>query len=280
MLGRDDLVLCSGTLLSGSIEQMVEAAVAGGYRGLTLWPQDVDRARAEGWSMDDLRKLLGDHDLRVMDLDPLLDWTPQATPREGEARYGVPSEEEFYAIADALGATSLNVVQGFGAELDLDRAAEDLAGVCDRAREHGLFITIEFLPWSGIPDVATAWELVRRCGRDNATVLLDTWHFFRGSSTLEQLRAVPGDKVGSLQINDAPAAPAADVLTETMEARLLPGEGDIPLVEIVRTLDEIGCSAPLGVEVFNAAHAEMKPAEVGRRCAEATRRVLAAARSA
>ena len=46
MLGPDDLVFCSGTLLKGSIQEMVEAAVAGNYQALTLWPQDVDRAHA------------------------------------------------------------------------------------------------------------------------------------------------------------------------------------------------------------------------------------------
>ena len=278
MLGRDDLVLCSGTLLTGSIQEMVEAAVAGGYRGLTLWPSDVERAHAEGHSDEDLRKLLADHDLAVVDLDPLLDWTPQATPKPGEARYGCPAEDEFYAIAASLGGRSINVAQGFGSELDLDRAAEDLAGVCDRAQEHGLLITVEYLPWSGIPDVATAHDLITRTGRANATIMVDTWHFYRGSSTLEQLRAVPGEKIGSVQLNDAPAQVPADLLEETMGGRLCPGEGDIPLVDIVRTLDEIGAQAPFGVEVFNARHEGMAPAEVGRQTAEATRRMLAEAR--
>lgn len=278
MLGNEDLVFCSGTLLEGSIQEMVEAAVAGGYPALTLWPSDVNRAHAEGHSDADLRRLFEDNGLVVADLDPLLDWTPQATPKPGEALFGVPTEDEFYAIAESLGARSLNVAQGFGAVLDLDRAAEDLAGVCDRAREHDLLVTIEFLPWSGIPDVATAWDLVQRCGRDNATMLVDSWHFYRGPSDLEQLRRVPGEKIGSVQLNDAPKRAPDDVMAETMAARLNPGEGDIPLVDLIRVLDEIGSKAPLGVEVFNDRHRNMTPAEVGRSTAEATREVLRAAR--
>ena len=278
-LGREDLVFCSGTLLTGSIHEMVEAAVAGGYQAITLWPQDVERAHAEGHSDSDLRALLADNGLCVSDLDPLLGWTPQAMPKPGEAAFGMPSEDEFYAIAEALGARTMNAAQGFGSELDLDRAAEDLAGVCDRAREHGLVVTLEFLPWSGIPDVATAYDLVQRTGRANATIMLDTWHWFRGSSDLEQLRAVPGDRIGGVQLNDAPAERPGDLVTESIEARLLPGEGVIPIVEVIRTLDAIGSNAPLGVEVFHKKHASMKPADVGRSTAEATRRVLAQARN-
>ena len=63
-----------------------------------------------------------------------------------------------------------------------------------------------------------------------------------------------------------------------MRARLLPGEGDIELVDIIRTLDEIGSQAPLGVEVFSEKLDALPPTEVGRLSAEATRKVLAQAR--
>lgn len=276
--GATDLVFCSGTLLLGSIQDLIAAAVAGEYRAITLWPQDVQRAHAEGLTDDDLRRMLADHGLAVADLDPLLGWTPQALPNPGEAMIELAGEDEFYAIAEALGARSLNLAQGFGSELDLDRAAEDLAGVCDRAREHGLLVTVEFLPWSGIPNATIAWELVQRCGRPNATVMLDTWHWYRAGADLESLRTIPGDRIGSIQLNDAPAEPGADLVQESITARLLPGEGTIPLVDVLHVLDEIGCTAPIGVEVFHDRHNTMPPADVGRLSAEATRAVLARAR--
>ena len=83
-----------------------------------------------------------------------------------------------------------------------------------------------------------------------------------------------------MQINDAPAEPAGDLVTETLEARLLPGEGAIPLVRWLRILDQIGSRAPIGVEVFSKALDALPPIEVGRRCGAAARAVLAAARDA
>jgi sugar phosphate isomerase/epimerase len=278
-LDQHDLVLCSGTLLGHPLRAKIRAAADAGYAGITLWPDDVAQARAEGLSDADVRSLLADHDLVVVDMDPLLDWTPQARPKPGEALVAVTPEAEFYAIAEAFGARSLNVVQGFGTSLDLDRAAEDLAGVCDRAREHGLIVTVEFLPWSGIPNAAVALDLVRRCGRANATVLVDTWHWFRGGADLALLRALPGEKVGSVQLNDAPAAPAKNLMLESMQDRRMPGEGAIPIAEVVRTLDAIGSRAPIGVEVFHESHVRLDPSSVARRAAEATRHVLALARS-
>jgi len=278
MLTRDDLVLCSGTLLTGSFQELVEAARAGGYRAITLWPQDVSRAHSEGLSDADLRQMLADNDLVVTDLDPLMSWTEQAVPKPGEARVELASEDDFYRIAEAVGARSITAVQGFGSELDLDRAAEDLAGLCERAAARGLQIAVEFLPWSGIPDAVTAYDLVSRTGCANATVLVDTWHWSRGGGRLDDLRAIPGERIGSTQFSDAPVQSWGNLVDETMEARLNPGEGAIPLVDVVRVLDEIASTAPIGVEVFNKRHASMAPAEVGRDSAEAMRRVLAEAR--
>ena len=276
MLGPDDLVLHTGTLRRASVAEKCAAAVAGGFAALTLSPEDVTRARAEGLGLADVRRLIEDHGLVVADLDPLLRWLPDEPIPPG---FAAATEPEFHAIAEAVGARSLNVAQGFGAHVDLDRAAEALAGVCDRAREHGLLVTLEYLPWSGIPDAATALAIAMRTGRVNATLMVDTWHTFRGRTDDAQLLTIPGARVGSVQLNDAPAEPAADLVVETLNARLVPGEGAIPLVRWLRILDAIGSSAPIGVEVFSAALDRLPPLEVGRRCGAAARALLAQART-
>jgi sugar phosphate isomerase/epimerase len=250
--------------------------VAGGFRAITLWPDDVARARAAGIPLAEMKKQIDGCGLVVEGLDPLLRWLPDEVIPAGIA---AADEAEFYAIADALGPRSLNLAQGFGASAPIDRAAEALAGVCDRAREHGLLVTLEYLPWSGIPDAASALAIVERCGRANAALMIDTWHTFRSGTGTAQLRALPGARIGNVQLNDAPSAPAANLVLETMEARLLPGEGAIPLVEWLRALREIGSRAPIGVEVFSKALGRLTPSEVGRRCGAAVRALLAAARS-
>ena len=68
-------------------------------------------------------------------------------------------------------------------------------------------------------------------------------------------------------------------MTETLEARLLPGEGAIPLVRWLRILERSGCRAPIGVEVFSRALDALPPVEVGRRCGVAARALLARARA-
>ena len=118
-----------------------------------------------------------------------------------------------------------------------------------------------------------------RSGRTNAALTFDTWHTFRGPTDEAQLEKIPGVRIGSVQINDAPAEPTGDLIAETLSGRLLPGDGAAPLVRWLRWLAAIGSSAPIGVEVFSSALDALPPVEVGRRCGAAARAVLAAARA-
>ena len=140
-------------------------------------------------------------------------------------------------------------------------------------------MSLEFLPWSGIPDLPTAWQIVESCGRDNAGLMIDGWHWFRTGGDTSLLRQIPGERIGGVQLCDAPAKPEGDLLDEAMHRRLLPGHGDADLLSLVRCLDEIGCRAPLAVETFNDELMALPLDEASRRMHEALRAVRDTARS-
>jgi sugar phosphate isomerase/epimerase len=280
-LGAGDLVLCSGTLnRAATFRERVDAAVAGGFAGISLWGRDYWSARRSGLGDRDIRALLDDHGLAVAEVDLAWSWLPGAAdvhiPGELDTEelfaYG---EAELFQLAAAVGARSVNAIDVFGGTWTVDDAAAAFAGLCDRAAEHGLLVHIEFLPWSHIPDVATAWEIVRRADRPNGGVLLDAWHFFRSGADVAALRAVPGPRLIGLQLDDGPAAAESNLPIAALHDRLLPGEGELGLTELLCTLREIGAVAPAGVEVFSDDLHALAPAEIGRRAGDAARRVLA-----
>jgi sugar phosphate isomerase/epimerase len=283
-LGPDDLVLCAGTLPRATPwrERLLAAATAG-FAGLSVWARDYAAARRFGWSDADLRAMTADHGITVAELDPAWWWLPGAAEIGGRLTehddmevfaYG---EAELFAIADLLGARSLNAVDVFGGSWTIDDAAEAFAGLCDRADEHGLLVHIEFLPWSRIPDLATAWEIVRRADRPNGGLALDAWHWFRTdpSSDLATLQMIPGDKLVALQLDDAPVEREDNLMSATLHDRLLPGDGAIDLVTLLAALRGIGCTAPIGVEVFSDALQALDPIDAAQRAADTTRAVLA-----
>src|SRR5262245_5806267 len=71
------LVLCAATLpADASLEARLDAAVAGGFDGLSLWARDIERARAEGHSDADIRAMFADHGVEVAELEPVWSWPP------------------------------------------------------------------------------------------------------------------------------------------------------------------------------------------------------------
>jgi sugar phosphate isomerase/epimerase len=283
-LEPDDLVLCAGTVMATPFLDRLAPARANGFRGVSLMPPEYHGLRAQGLTDGDIRSRIADHGLAVSEVDAVTTWLPGHAPPAawGEAFGAMLRANTATAVctvAAAVGARSVTVVEFYGHEVDLDTAAEAFAAVCDQAAAHGLLAHLEFLPWAGIPDLRTAWAIVQRADRPNGGLLLDAWHLFRSGSTLTELAAVPGDRVLYVQIDDAPGEPEPDLAEETQHRRRLPGDGAFDLVGFVRTLDQIGCRAPLGVEVFSDELASEPVDTIARRCADTTRAVVAAARS-
>jgi sugar phosphate isomerase/epimerase len=283
-MGPDDLVLCAGTLRRGTgFAERLAAAVAGGYSAVSLWGRDYAAARAEGLSDADLRVMLDDHGLVVAELDPAWWWLPGAADirippeHDTEEVFGF-GEDDLFAVADALGARSLNAVDVFGGTWDVDQAAEAFAGLCTRAREHGLLVHIEWLAWSRIPDLATARRIVELAGQPNGGLCVDAWHLVRAGDTLEDLAAVPGELILGVQLDDGPLEAEDDLVSATLHQRLLPGHGGFDLVGIVGALAASGTTAPIGVEVFSDELHRLDPVEAAVAAATATRAVLEAAR--
>ncbi len=279
-MSEESLVLCSGTLRRGvPFAERVAAAAGAGFAGISMWGRDYAAARAEGLSDEDLRLMLADHGLFVAEVDPAWWWLPGAAEvsippsLDSEDVFGF-GEADLFALADVLGARSLNAVDVFGGEWSTEDAAEAFAGLCERADDHGMLVHLEWLPWSRIPDLATATEVVRLADQRNGGLNIDSWHLVRAGDSPEELAELPGELILGVQLDDGPKAAEENLLHATLHDRELPGEGEFDLVGIVGALRSTGTTAPIGVEVFSDSLHALPSDEAARRAADATRRVL------
>lgn len=267
------LVLSHHSVRHASLRERVEAASRAGFDGIGLNLASYRAWRDAGHDDSELHELLDAHGQRLLELEALAGWAGPAHRRERAAA----DEALAHHLADTFGPRYLQTIGPFDGTLD--DAARAFAGLCDRAAAHGLTVGLEFLPFTNIADVATAAAIVQRAGRDNGGLCVDAWHFFRGTPDWHALESVPGELVADVQLNDGPLHPEHDdYLHDCLTNRRVPGDGEFDLVRFVRTLDTIGCRAPLSVEVISAALDELPPVQAATRMAEATRRTLARAR--
>jgi sugar phosphate isomerase/epimerase len=273
------LVLYSGTVIQAtSFQQRLEAAVAGGFGAVSLFPHDYLAARSDGASDEDLRSALADAGVRVAAIDPVTTWLPGSAPAPGTPRelldFAQHEVADIMRIATAVGAAAVNALEFWGQHVPVEDAAIAFGLLCDTAAEHGLRVHLEAMPFSGIPDLATAWGIVDSAGRDNGGLLLDAWHWFRGANRLEELQRVPGDRVFAVQLADGPLAASDDLPTESMTGRLLPGQGEWPLGVWLAAIRATGAEPTYGPEVFSSDLASADVLDVGIRAGDSTRAVL------
>lgn len=274
-LAQDDLVLSASTLgAATSLADRIDAAAAAGFRGIGLRPTDRERALAGGATDHGLRELLRRRGVQVVELQALGNW---ALTGEAGAQSRI-FEEALYALGGALGGRYLIAVGEIGDDLDLVSAR--FSSLCDRADAHGLAVALEFVPWTTIPDAATAWEIVRRADRANGGVLVDAWHHFRGAADEAALRAIPADRVAGVHLCDGGREVRGTLVNDARHHRLLPGHGCFDLDRFVRLLDGHGVRTPFAVEVLSDALHELPAADAAAAAGAAARAVLARARGA
>jgi sugar phosphate isomerase/epimerase len=279
-MGPSELILCSGTLRRGTpFAERLLAARSAGFAAVSMWGRDYAAARAEGLSDADMRSMLADHGLVVGELDPAWWWLPGASEvhiapeLDTEDVFGF-GERELFAMADALGARSVNAVDVFGGSWDVDGAAEAFAGLCARAAEHDLLVHIEWLPWSKIPDLNRALDIVQRADQPNGGLNIDAWHLVRAGNSVDQLRRVPGSLILGIQLDDGPLEAESNLVDATLHHRALPGEGEFDLRGILAALSDTGTTAPVGVEVFSDALHRLPAVDAARAAADATRSLI------
>ena len=273
MLSPSDLILSAPTVATDDFEERVRAAAAAGFAGIGLSVPLYDSIRAAGASETEMSAVLRHYGVECAELLSLSGWAGDTV----EMTRSRALEDRLYAISDAFGARYMVV-----GSTRLGHSPEDVAArfaaVCDRAAAHGLVVGLEFLPWTEIADAASAWGIVELAGRSNAGILVDAWHMYNGPTDASQLRAIPGERIVAVHFDDADAMSTGDLHQDALRRRRLPGEGVLPLVEFVRTLDSLGVAVPYSVEILSDELNAVRAHEAARLAGDAARAVLAAAR--
>jgi sugar phosphate isomerase/epimerase len=274
-LGPGDLVLSHFTLgRHHPIADRVAAAAAAGFAGIGLFAPDVARLRREGVDDARLADFLDAAALCLADIEVAKGWAGGP-----DADAGAAIEAVAWDLADRFGSRCLQAIGAYDG--DLAAAGRAFASLCDRAADHGLAVALEPLPYTNIPDTATAAEIVERAGRDNGGLCIDIWHHTRAGEDRAVLGTIGADRILQVQMNDGPRAAPSDDLAgykdDCLRNRVPPGAGEMDAVGFVAALLAAGSTAPWSLEVCDASVTEETAADHVRRCAIAMRDVLARA---
>lgn len=190
--------------------------------------------------------------------------------------FSLAGHEALLEVGAALGARAVLVI---GEDPDHGRMTDSFAALCDSCARYGLTANLEFMPWTQVPDLASAIGIAAAAGRSNGRILVDSLHVARSAPLPGGLGSIPPALMHYAQICDGPAA-APGTMEGLMNAaryeRLLPGEGGLDLVSM---FSQLPSELPISVEIPNPRRmAEMRAEQWARRALLAARAVIAQSR--
>jgi len=247
------------------LEERIEAGARAGYAGTGFWWRDLVAWQESGRDYAALRRHLADAGQQLVELEFLNDWfaTGERRARSDRAR------AEMFRAADALEARHVKVIPPFqpddpkGADL-----AAEFAALCDEAAEHGLMVGLEMMPFSTLPNLDAALEMVAAADAPNGGLLIDIWHVVRSGGAVADVTRVPARFIIAAELCDAMMAMQDSITEDTMCHRKLCGEGEFDVPGFIRAMGEAGYDGPYGVEILSDDFRQLPLEEAARRSFE------------
>ncbi|WP_240334368.1 sugar phosphate isomerase/epimerase family protein [Sphingobium estronivorans] len=247
------------------LEQRIEAAARAGYTGFGFWLGDLRLWRERGGDYATLRAHLSDAGLTVIELEYLAEWFA-----DGELRlWSDAARSDLFRAADELGARHVKVMPPFGGQgRNIDDLAEHYAALCKDAARYGLQMALEMIPFSDLPDLPSALELVMRANAPNGGLLIDIWHVVRSGGRVEDVADVPLPFIKAVELCDADRSMRGPITEDTMRYRHLCGEGEFDLPSFIAAVESTGYAGPYGVEILSDALRALPLEDAARRSYE------------
>lgn len=180
---------------------------------------------------------------------------------------------------DALAQLGVPRINAVSLDPDLSRTFDQFAALTELAARRNIGTVVEPVPGLTIGDLTTGLAAADYVGRSEFRLLIDTMHLVRSGSGATELAAIDPGSIGYAQLNDTTLRPVTDnYLEEAMFERLVPGDGELPLRDILSALP-VDTVIEIEIPQRSLALAGVSPIERLRPCVEAARRLLADARA-
>jgi sugar phosphate isomerase/epimerase len=171
-----------------------------------------------------------------------------------------------------LGVPRINVVS---LDPDLRSTFDQFAALTELGAQRNIETDVEPVPGLTIGDLPTAVTALEYVGRPDFRLLIDTMHLVRSGSSAADLTALDPQHIGYAQLNDTTLQPRIEnYMEEAMYERMVPGEGELPLRDILSVLPP-DIVIELEVPRRSLALAGVSPIDRLRPCVDAARRLLA-----
>tara|TARA_R110000850_G_scaffold233995_1_gene358931 strand:+ start:97 stop:918 length:822 start_codon:yes stop_codon:yes gene_type:complete len=253
------LSLNASTIKPTPILEKIRVAGEAGYTGIELWAVEIYEHIGRGGEVSDVEKALADYGLSVPAFIAVRAWGDAAGI---EYRVAMEEARRRFELAARLGAP-LVICTPPVEQPGFDHLHEGYNDLLQIGRETGVQAVLEYISFfkslNNLPDAVTVLD---RSGAEDGVTILDAFHNWNNKTTLDDIRAIPVERISHYHINDAPGGiPSGE---QNDSHRVMVGDGIIDLKTELTVLKEKGYDKWLSLELFNAEWWAKDPLETAK----------------
>jgi sugar phosphate isomerase/epimerase len=244
--------LNTGTIRGHKLPLADEVAIAAkaGFHGIEPWVEEIRRHTEQGGELSDLKKRIADLGLTVESAIGFPSWAGEDDTQREKGLEQMKREMDLVAQIGGrrIAAPPAGVSNNTG--MDLRKIGERYRTVLELGRKMGVVPQLEI--WGSaktLGSVSEAAFVAIEANHADACLLLDVFHIYKSGVGFDGLRLLNGRAMHVLHINDYPADPPREKVTDA--DRVYPGDGVAPLPAILGDLHAAGFRGALSLELFN-----------------------------
>lgn len=239
----------------------MDAVASAGSPGIGLDSYTIAHHGGAGGRVEDIATMLRSRGLVCTDVAPLL-------IDDDDARTGAEALAHVAALTGA--GICIAAVYSPTPRADVIRSLRLCA---DIVGESGARLALEFTSYGGLTSLSEAVSLCDAVGWERCGVLVDSLHFFRTGASWPDLRALDGEQIALVHLDDAPPPTGDDRVFESRFTRVPPGVGSLPIDEFRDAIMTTGYRGVVSAEVLSAELRALSPEEGARALIGALRQV-------
>lgn len=231
----------------------IQTAAAAGFTSVEIWLDTFQLFVQNGGSVIEAKKIIDGLGITVENAIGFAQWIVDDEAIRKDALKQLERQMDLLAqigchriAAPPSGATG-------GTIINLDVITERYRAILELGDRTGVKPIAEM--WGGsynLKKISDVLYVAAASEHKNASVLLDSFHIYKGGSSLNSLPFVGKNAIEVFHINDYPAGITPDKISEP--DRVYPGDGIAPLKEMLKMIKNPEKPVILSLEVFNESY--------------------------
>lgn len=241
------------------LEQKVDIAIKAGYDAIEPWDNELEEYEKGGGNLKKLGEKIRKAGLFVPSMIGLWGCIPK---NEEEFQKSLPATRNRMRMASEIGCTYVQAIpNAVGEGYDHNFVVSCYRRLLEIGiKEYNVIPSLVFVKMFPLKTMGQATAIALDADHPSAKIIPDVYHMYISKGGFEGMRSLNGNLFAIFQFNDAPKGMEIDRMED--KHRVFPGDGILPLPQILKDLKHIGFNGCVSLELYNPEYHQMDPLEV------------------